>query len=231
MNIVPLTTENQKWFEPVITPQEKELFLKLLDVFVRTIHPYPYLLAAGTLLGALLYEGMIPWDDDLDVYCFYQDYHAIKYLCEASPDLECYDATLTNAKGETYIWLKIWLKEDSKAFNEKYPWKWPFLDVFWMHSREEHYYYNYASALMYPYEVLMPSSTGLFEGKQYSIPHNPRAFVKLKYPLAFQYALSPHWNHKLEDYLEDYPDIWVALNELKARYPVLEKTFLQYYEA
>ena len=60
---------------------KKEL-LFLLDLFVEVCNNnnIKYYLAWGTALGAIRHKGMIPWDDDIDVYLLRDDYEKLQKL-------------------------------------------------------------------------------------------------------------------------------------------------------
>lgn len=62
--------------------------LTLLKEFDRVckILNIPYVLFAGTLLGAVRHKGFIPWDDDLDVLMLREDY--MRFLDEAEQVLD-----------------------------------------------------------------------------------------------------------------------------------------------
>ena len=58
--------------------QEFDRVCKKLDI--------PYVLFAGTMLGAVRHQGFIPWDDDLDVMMLRKDYD--RFLAEADSVLD-----------------------------------------------------------------------------------------------------------------------------------------------
>lgn len=70
-------------------PQKiKEISLQLLadfDAFCRA-NNLKYTLTQGTLLGAVRHKGIIPWDDDIDVAMFREDYDKLIALSKTMPD-------------------------------------------------------------------------------------------------------------------------------------------------
>lgn len=60
----------------------KEALIHILDKFVQVCEKQHlrYYLAYGSALGAVRHKGMIPWDDDIDVYMPRKDYETIQQL-------------------------------------------------------------------------------------------------------------------------------------------------------
>ena len=57
------------------------LMMRLFDAFCER-HHYRYFLAYGTLLGAIRHGGFIPWDDDVDLMVFLDDFKPLKSKLE-----------------------------------------------------------------------------------------------------------------------------------------------------
>jgi lipopolysaccharide cholinephosphotransferase len=71
-----------------ILQEHQQALLVLLKEFDRICKSLgiPYVLYAGTLLGAVRHKGMIPWDDDIDVLMLRSDYE--RFLEEADRILD-----------------------------------------------------------------------------------------------------------------------------------------------
>ena len=57
----------------------KEHQLEILD-FIDDIckkNNIPYFLSYGSMLGAVRHKGMIPWDDDIDISLYREDYNKL----------------------------------------------------------------------------------------------------------------------------------------------------------
>lgn len=71
-----------------VSPEMKELWaveLDLLNEFIRVCkkHNLKYYADGGTILGAVRHRGFIPWDDDIDITMFREDYEK---LCQVAQE-------------------------------------------------------------------------------------------------------------------------------------------------
>lgn len=64
--------------------EKQEYLLKLfreVDEICRE-HNLRYVLAGGSLIGALRHEGFVPWDDDVDLYMPRSDWEKFVEICK-----------------------------------------------------------------------------------------------------------------------------------------------------
>lgn len=90
--------------------REFDRVCKVLDI--------PYILFAGTLLGAVRHQGFIPWDDDLDVLMLRADYD--RFLAEAPSILDTDAFYLQKEFSEHWPMFFSKLRMNGTACLEKY---------------------------------------------------------------------------------------------------------------
>ena len=102
----------------------KCLLQQMLDKFVEVCEKngLHYYLAAGTVLGAIRHKGMIPWDDDIDVYLMREDYEKIQQLPQSVWGDGMRLASWRNTPKYRYHFLKIELTNTTliEQFNPMY---------------------------------------------------------------------------------------------------------------
>ena len=94
--------------------------LQIMDEIDRICrkHNIRYFLAGGSMLGAARHNGFIPWDDDIDVGMFREDYERFLKVCESELSKEFFLQTNHNDKGYTLFLAKI-RKNDTTAIRQK----------------------------------------------------------------------------------------------------------------
>ena len=85
-----------------VDKNRKKLWMILFDLLVKfdevcKKHNINYFLCGGTLLGAVRHKGFIPWDDDIDVMIFREDYNKLLSFKDEFKEpyfFQCYDTDL-----------------------------------------------------------------------------------------------------------------------------------------
>jgi lipopolysaccharide cholinephosphotransferase len=100
--------------------QHQQMLLVILDEFDRVckLLDIPYLLFAGTMLGAVRHGGFIPWDDDLDVVMARKDYE--RFLREADRYLDREQFFLQKEYSEHWPMFFSKLRKNNTACIEKW---------------------------------------------------------------------------------------------------------------
>lgn len=83
--------------------------IDILDEIVRICdkHNLKYFLAYGTLIGAVRHKGFIPWDDDIDIWMFREDYDKFAKICDTELGEKYYYQDWHKEKDYPYNFAKV----------------------------------------------------------------------------------------------------------------------------
>ena len=84
---------------------ELDILLKVTEYF--DSHGIYYILCSGTMLGAVRHKDFIPWDDDIDMYIFRDDFERLKALASDGRDIpEGVKFLVPGDEGHIYPYIK-----------------------------------------------------------------------------------------------------------------------------
>ena len=83
--------------------------LEILDEIIRICdaNDIHYVMMGGTCLGAIRHKGFIPWDDDIDVGMYREDYNRFKEICKKELDSKYFFQDFDTEKNCGFIFGKI----------------------------------------------------------------------------------------------------------------------------
>ena len=88
-------------------------------------HNIIFYIQYGTAIGALRHDGLIPWDDDIDILIWEKDMDEVKHVLSTELDSDMYYFHDSSADNHPHV---IWKGEDLEAdLRAK---KAPFIDLF-----------------------------------------------------------------------------------------------------
>jgi hypothetical protein len=184
-------------FQNVLTAEEDyklERLLRYIDD-ICTTHGIEYFIDGGTLIGALLHGGRIPWDDDLDVYFWEHDRHYITKLLETT--------TMTVQPSYNGLYSKLWNKSAVKVQNDAAH-SWPFVDLGWLRTNNTHAWElrsaepKYA-AHKYPVYLFSPPRRVQYGSLMLNAPRYSETFLRLRHGTGWNTrCVKANWDHKFE---------------------------------
>ena len=187
-----------KLFKPIPTfhrLKQRELFLAVTSLLKR--ESIPYLLYAGTLIGAFRHQTLIPWDDDVDLLLNITDQSKLLYLFADGQSPVMMNNTSLHLSKSNVIYYKIYLSSGLywHKFNG-WNYSWPFADVFFFKENATHITILEHEENVWRKNDVFPIQLRPCEGTMQPIPFNvPKLFSDSNITKT---CVSNDWDHRIE---------------------------------
>lgn len=194
---------------PRISPQQRGQFYHLMmkvDTILKK-QAIPYWATCGTVLGIVRHQGMIPWDDDIDIAMYHKDIDRLLAL-----ENELHKAGLVLCYHPRFEFYKICFADGQpilKENGEKYPWTYPFVDIFPLVEVDGKYTYpcifwqNMSINKDYylPEDLQEPFNHMPFGPLLLPVAKNPKKYVRRMYGYDWNKVAYVTYDHMREDFL------------------------------
>ena len=102
----------EKHYDDETLKHLQQVSLKILKYLIKICEEnnLTYFLYGGTLIGAVRHQGFVPWDDDIDVIMFREDFEKLNEILEKNIDDEYRFMNVLNDESYHYTWGRLLLK-------------------------------------------------------------------------------------------------------------------------
>ena len=102
----------EKRYDDETLKHQQQVSMKILKYLIEICeeHDLTYFLYGGTLIGAVRHQGFIPWDDDIDVIMFREDFEKLNKILEKNIDEKYRFMNCLNEKTYYHTWGRLMLK-------------------------------------------------------------------------------------------------------------------------
>ena len=217
-NTTQLAIDN---FKPVMNDREKAILYEALNKMDQVCRQYnfTYMMYSGTLLGSYRHHGMVPWDDDFDVFMNYTEREKIvTVLGNLLPDFEVASAG-----------SRVKFFSTKGIQTSKYPWKWPYIDISFFKENERHSWDgsmedDYGDRFyMYKKDIVFPLHRRPMGMSAYNAPRDSFAHLRATYGTGILDACyTSHYSHRYEQLNEK--TFKISCSELSKIYPFVHRS-------
>lgn len=184
-------------FRDVLSPTEHTALMHIVHDIAQTLEKngVDYMLDGGTLVGALMYNNRIPWDDDADIYI--------------TSDMQPSAIRVLRARGYNVLpsynglYHKAWISRGDRVQNG-HAHEWPFVDISWLDGNVTHLWERrvkerkYAHHV-YPRSIIHPTAMHVFGNTSLRVPFDGKTFLNIRFGARWRdNCVNVNYNHKLE---------------------------------